>query len=136
MCHLVLLLPVFGLALFWVLPFPVAAVLYAFILAISIWMYRLIMSAMARPVVTGAEGLIGELGEVISASRQSTQLMVHGEVWQGISSAGFRKGQSVRVTGIYHMVLEFEDAASAAHCRDSACDHKSLLHPFRRQKRK
>lgn len=134
MCHLVLLLPVFGLALFWVLPLPVAAVLYAFILVISIWMYRLVMRAMTRPIVTGAEGLIGELGEVISSSGRLTQLMVHGEVWQGISPVTFRKGQSVRVKGIDHLTLQLEDAASAARCRDSACDHGSLFPRIRRRK--
>lgn len=134
MCHLVLLLPVFGLALFWVLPFPVAAVLYAFVLVISLWMYRLVMSAMALPVETGVEALVGEIGKVIGSSGRLTQVMVHGEVWQGTSSVNFRKGQSVRVTGIDRLVLQLEDAALASDCRTSACHHKSLFSLFRSRK--
>lgn len=133
MCHLVLLLPLFGLALFWVLPLPVAGVLYAFILLVSIWMYRLIMRAMARPVVTGAEGLIGELGEVISASGRVVQLMVHGEVWKGTSSVRLNEGQSVRVTGVQNLLLQVQDASSSSDCHNSTCHHKGLFHFLRRQ---
>lgn len=130
MCHLVLLLPVFGLALFWIFPFPIAAVLYAFILGISIWMYRLIMSAMARPVATGAEALIGQIGKVIGKSGSFTQLTVNGEVWRGTSPVRFKKGQSVRVTGIENMILHVEDASTPVGCLDSSCHHGGLLRLF------
>ncbi len=130
MCHLVLLLPVFGLALFWIPPFPIAATLYAFILIISIWMYRLVIDAMARPVVAGVEGLIGEIGEVLSTSGGIMQLMVHGEVWQATSRLQFRKGQAVSVTGVENMALQVEDASVPDDCHDFACHQKSLLSLF------
>lgn len=134
MCHLVLLMPVFGLALFWVLPFPVAAALYAFILVISIWMYRLVMSAMARPIATGSEALIGRIGKVTGRSGPFTQLTVNGEFWRGTAPVRYRKGQSVRITGIENMVLRLEDASSPAGCQDSACHHRGLFHFLHGQK--
>lgn len=45
MCHLILLTPVFSLAVFWIWPLTVAGPVYAVVVALSLWMYALIMRA-------------------------------------------------------------------------------------------
>src|SRR5680860_1375139 len=59
MCHLALLLPVVGLAVFFVLPLPVALVIYLVILGASVLLYKAVIDAMCRRVVTGREAMLG-----------------------------------------------------------------------------
>ncbi len=53
-CHLPLALPVLGLVLFLVLPWPVAAPLYGVVVIASVLVYRLLLQALRLPVKTGA----------------------------------------------------------------------------------
>lgn len=64
MCHIILLLPIISLVLFWILPLAYALPLYLVVLVASILVYFAMMKAMKRPVTTGKEGLIGEIAEV------------------------------------------------------------------------
>ena len=57
MCHLVLLLPILALPLFWFAPLAIAVPAYVVVLILSGWFYWLAVSAMRRPVHTGAEAL-------------------------------------------------------------------------------
>ena len=59
MCHLVLLMPVIGLAVFFVLPLPIAVLVYLAILGVSILLYKAVIDAMSRRVVTGREAMLG-----------------------------------------------------------------------------
>ena len=68
MCHLVLAMPFLGLALFWFLPFWIAAPLYGLDLAISFGVYFLMIRAMRRPVVSGSEGMIGAKVEALESA--------------------------------------------------------------------
>lgn len=121
MCHLVLLLPVFGLVVFWLFPLPVAAPIYMLILAFSVWMYRAIMQAMNRPVVTGSEGMVGQIGEVVDVSRNFFGILVHGEIWKAKSASVVRKGQRVRVIGLEGLVLKVEDADAQSTSANPSC---------------
>ena len=74
MCHLVLLLPVFALPVFWLLPPAVATVLYAAVAAISLVLYLYTFKAMRKPRLNGAEAMIvvqqEELGQQIHFNGQ------------------------------------------------------------------
>ncbi|HWQ95229.1 MAG TPA: nodulation protein NfeD [Gammaproteobacteria bacterium] len=59
---------------------------------------QLALKARQRPVVSGAEELIGSLGEVIEAFDSVVRVRVHSENWQARSDVPLRTGQSVRVT--------------------------------------
>ena len=65
MCHLILLMPILALPLFWVLPIPVAVPGYTIVLVVSGWVYWLALRAMHRRVQTGREALLHETGSVI-----------------------------------------------------------------------
>src|SRR5680860_605803 len=88
MCHLALLLPVVGLAVFFVLPLPVALVIYLVILGASVLLYKAVIDVMCRRVVTGREAMLGaharvkrlESGRVGVKSGQVV-VCVRGELW-------------------------------------------------------
>lgn len=60
-------------------------------------------------VRTGAEGMIGERGEVIEAvSGEGGRVRVYGEIWTARSEAAVGPGERVRVTGVDGLTLEVE----------------------------
>ncbi|MFQ5798049.1 MAG: NfeD family protein [Candidatus Binatia bacterium] len=105
MCHLVLLMPIFGLAVFWVLPFGVASPVYAVILALSAILYWKIMRAMQRPVQTGVEPMVGEFAKVIDTIRPRGRVQLHGEIWNAVSSDVVRKGDSAEIIALEGLTL-------------------------------
>jgi membrane-bound serine protease (ClpP class) len=69
---------------------------------IFLFLGRLALVAQRRRPVTGAEGLIGEQGSVLTAvdAGQTGQVRVHGEIWRATSAAPLTAGRRVRVTAI------------------------------------
>ncbi len=126
MCHLVLLLPVFGLVVFWIFPLPIAAPIYLVMLVFSVWMYRSIMRAMRTPVATGSEGLIGQIGDIIDSSGQYLDVLVHGEHWKAESQLTLRKGQRVVVVGRKRLTLRVDDANNREALKSHACHSHEL----------
>jgi membrane protein implicated in regulation of membrane protease activity len=103
MCHLVLLMPVFAIALFWVLPPQVSLPLYTVIVAISGLFYWAISRSMMRPVVTGAEALIGGRARVLqkTGKRSSRYLVRAGnEIWTANGAEDLRPGDEVMITAM------------------------------------
>jgi membrane-bound serine protease (ClpP class) len=96
----------------------------AFVLGVS----RLALRARRRPVVTGAEALIGSVGVVLDGGLQadtsahaptggtvdaaSGWARVHGERWRVSSAAPLAAGQAVRVTARHGLTLTVVPAAS------------------------
>lgn len=104
MCHLVLLMPVAGLAVFFVLPFPEALAVYLVILGVSALVYKAVIDAMRRRVVTGREAILGGLADVKRVEPRRLVVCLRGELWTA-DAAGFidgvpRLGEQVVVTEI------------------------------------
>ena len=60
-------------------------------------------------VRTGAEGMIGERGEVIEAvSEEGGRVRVYGEIWAARSDATLEPGDRVRIAGVEGLTLEVE----------------------------
>jgi membrane protein implicated in regulation of membrane protease activity len=112
MCHLVLLLPVIGLVVFWILPLPMAIVVYATILIVTALLYRAALLAMRCPVRTGSEGLIGETGRMIDISGGGKSALVHGEIWRVENPKPLNVGELVRVLAIHGLSLSVEPIRS------------------------
>src|SRR5665648_178477 len=99
MCRLALLLPVVGLAVFFVLALSVALVIYLVILGARVLLYKAVIDAMCRRVVTGREALLGaharvkrlEFGRVGMKSGRVV-VCVRGELWTAWG-AGFARGE-------------------------------------------
>ncbi len=105
MCHIILLLPIISLILFWVLPLVYALPIYVVILVMSGLLYYAMIKAMSCGVTTGKEGLIGEPVEIIEMSGHHGRVRVHGEIWQAESDDVLQKGDKARVVEVDDMVL-------------------------------
>ena len=112
MCHLVLLMPVIALPIFWLMPPAYAVPIYAVIAFLSGLVYWLITRAMRNPVATGTESIIGTSAEVISASNLpgSSKYLVQagGEIWTASSADNLRPGETVNIAAVDGIKLVIE----------------------------
>jgi membrane protein implicated in regulation of membrane protease activity len=110
MCHLLLLMPLVALPLFWFLPMTAAASIYTGVVALSAWLYVYVFKAWSRPVVTGKEYIINSTGEVMDAQGHTLHVRVHSEIWSAESSDTLQPGDRIKVTGIESLTLKVEKA--------------------------
>jgi membrane-bound serine protease (ClpP class) len=68
----------------------------------------LAVSARRRPVRTGAEAIIGAVGEVVSWTDNHGHVRLRGEVWEARSSLAYTPGEFVRVVGREGLTLVIE----------------------------
>ena len=107
MCHVVLLMPLLALPMFWLLPLDVAGPSYAGIVAVSGWLYYYVLKAMHRPVETGREPLLRATGEVLASRPYGHYLVrVKGETWSARSPDALAAGDPIAVTDVDGVVLE------------------------------
>ena len=69
---------------------------------------RSLFTATRRPVVTGAEELIGATGQIISDFEGSGAMRIHGEQWQVRSDTPMREGDAARVVNREGLILQVE----------------------------
>lgn len=125
MCHLALLLPVFGLAVFFVLPFPEAFAAYLVIAGLTVLLYKAIINAMGRPVATGREALLGAPAVVRRVDGRRILVSARGELWSarpvGFGGQAPRPGDQVivrEIRGSSVAVGPFSTGADPAHGPD------------------
>jgi membrane-bound serine protease (ClpP class) len=68
----------------------------------------LAVSARRQPVRTGAEAIIGAVGEIVSWTDNHGHVRLRGEVWAARSSLAYTPGESVRVVGREGLTLVIE----------------------------
>ena len=86
MCHLILLLPLVALPLFWLVPLSIAVPAYAAVLILSGVTYFLAIRAMHRPVQIGVEALLHSRGEVVAQEGKLFRVRVNSDVWNAESN--------------------------------------------------
>ena len=69
---------------------------------------RSVFTATRRPVVTGAEELIGATGRIISDFEGNGAMRIHGEQWQVRSNSPMREGDAARVVDREGLILQVE----------------------------
>ena len=79
---------------------------------ITVFLVSLVLKARANKTVTGAQGLVGEVGMTQSALSPQGKVFVHGEIWDAVSSASIPAGQRVIVRKVDGLQLEVEPAPS------------------------
>ena len=108
MCHVLLLLPLLALPVFWLMPFAAALPVYGVVLASSAAIYWYAIQAMRRPVETGAEGMVGEIGEVIESRGANLFVRARSETWHAKSAAELREGDRVKVVAVDELTLRVQ----------------------------
>ncbi len=100
-CHLLLLVPVAGLGLFFVLPWPVALGVNALLTAMAAGIAVPAMRALGQPVVTGREALEGQVAEAASDIEREGLVRYRGELWTATATgARIPKGTRVTIHGV------------------------------------
>jgi membrane-bound serine protease (ClpP class) len=75
---------------------------------ITMVLLSLVVRARHNKVVTGTEGMVGEIGTALTALAPAGKVFVRGEYWNAVSSSSIAAGESVRVTGIDKLILSVE----------------------------
>ena len=68
----------------------------------------MLMRIRTRPVVSGAEEMLGGPGSVVSWSGGQGEVRTHGEIWRARAAAALEPGARVRVTSIEGLTLVVE----------------------------
>jgi membrane-bound serine protease (ClpP class) len=84
---------------------------------ITIFLMDLALRARRNKVVTGSQGLIGEIGIARTMLSPAGKVFVHGELWDAICTAPVDVGQSVVVRQVDGLLLQVEPAAAAGQSR-------------------
>jgi membrane-bound serine protease (ClpP class) len=69
---------------------------------------RALFTAFRRPVVSGAEEMLGSVGEAMEDFSGRGRVFVHGEAWNAESGVAVKQGARVRVTGRDGLTLKIE----------------------------
>jgi membrane-bound serine protease (ClpP class) len=80
---------------------------------ITVFLMSIALKARANKVVTGVQGLIGEIGLTQSALSPQGKVFVHGELWDAISSADLPAGQPVVVRQVKGLQLSVDPVPCA-----------------------
>lgn len=99
-CHLLLSMPIVGLAAFMFLPLPVAVPTYTVAAVASLLMYGKILKALRLPVVTGYTGMIGRRALVYSRAGDTGVVRCRGEFWSARFDSEVQPGEYVRVKDV------------------------------------
>ena len=114
MCHLVLLMPILGLPLFWLLPLGYALPTNIALWLIAAFLYWLIRKAMRKPIQDGFRSLIGTEAEVVSrrAPTYSAKYLVRaqGGLWSAYSADALELGEQVNIVAVKGIGVVIERA--------------------------
>jgi membrane-bound serine protease (ClpP class) len=75
---------------------------------ITVFLMSIALKARANKVVTGTQGLVGEIGLAQTALSPQGKVFVHGELWDAISSAHIASGQTVIVRQVDGLQLRVD----------------------------
>ena len=91
-----------------VLPWPLIAGIAMLSALFIVVVVGMAMQARRRPVVSGAEEIVGSAGEALEDFESEGWALVHSENWKVRSPVPLTRGQRVRVKAINGLVLEVE----------------------------
>jgi membrane-bound serine protease (ClpP class) len=95
-------LPGYGIPWMLIVPVAVASALFSFFIV------GMAIKARARPVVTGAEEMIGAAGEILEDMEHEGWARVHSEQWRVRSQVPLKRGSRVRVRARNGLILDVE----------------------------
>ncbi len=121
MCHLILLMPVIALPIFWLMPLNSAVPIYVVIVLLSAFLYWLITKAMREPIQDGFQSLIGTEAEVVSKrapdnpARYLVRAKGEGELWTAYSTDALEIGEQVSIVAVKGIGVVVEPVENSSH---------------------
>ncbi len=94
--------PGYGIPWLLIVPVAITSGLFSFLVA------SMAIKARARPVVTGAEEMIGARGEILQDMEHEGWARVHSEQWRVRSTVPLKRGSVVRVCARHDLILDVE----------------------------
>jgi membrane-bound serine protease (ClpP class) len=79
---------------------------------IAVFLMSLVIRAHTKPVVTGEQGMIGEIGVARTEIAPAGKVFVHGEIWNAVAESPVHAGASVRVESLDGLVLKVSEVKS------------------------
>jgi membrane-bound serine protease (ClpP class) len=76
--------------------------------AITVFLMSIALKARANKIVTGAQGLVGEIGIAQTPLSPHGKVFVHGEIWNATSNTNVAAGESVVVRNLDGLRLEVD----------------------------
>lgn len=95
-------LPGYGIPWMLIVPVAVASALFSFFVT------GMAIKARARPVMTGAEEMIGAPGEILADMEHEGWARIHSEQWRVRSKVPLARGSRVRVRARHDLILDVE----------------------------
>ena len=88
--------------------------------AIMLSLVRLVVNVQRRRAVTGASGMIDEMGRVLTAIEpgRTGRVSAHGEIWAAAAPESIAEGDSVKVAGVSGLTLTVRRFVQALHGGD------------------
>jgi membrane-bound serine protease (ClpP class) len=78
---------------------------------ITAFLMSIALRARRNKIVTGEQGLVGEIGITQCALAPSGKIFVHGELWDAVSPVNIPAGERVMVRRVDGLVLRVEPVA-------------------------
>lgn len=101
MCHVLLLLPVLALPVFWLWPPEVALPVYGAAAVVSLGVYAAVYWAWKTPLAHGPQTLLGATGTVVSLGERQVTLRIGGELWLAeVQGASLSPGEDAVVVAV------------------------------------
>lgn len=75
---------------------------------ITVFLMSIALKARRRKVVTGEQGMIGEIGVVTAPLTPAGKVFVQGEIWDAVAPSPVEIGQRIIVRRVQNLVLEVE----------------------------
>ena len=75
---------------------------------ITVFLTTMVLKARANKVVTGAQGLVGDIGLTQSELAPFGKIFVHGELWDAVASSNVAAGQAVIVRNVDGLQLKVD----------------------------
>ena len=95
-----------GVALFFLLPWPIALALYIPIVAAYLYLYWRAFQVLRQPSVIGVSAMIGEQARVTELVGDHCEVRYSGENWRAVSSIPVQPGQVVIIEGVKGLTLQ------------------------------
>jgi len=80
---------------------------------ITVFLMSIALKARANKIVTGAQGLVGEIGIAQTPLSPQGKVFIHGEVWDAVSSTNIPAGQTVVVRQVEGLKIQVDPVSSA-----------------------